>query len=96
VLHEDWSPLDHFTVVPFFPFFLNGIDDWVGREPARPAGASEQGVLAGAPRYQHHGELWLGGEEGCALSNMSTGELEQRGAETGLVMEVNDDVKNVD
>src|SRR5690606_2361767 len=24
VLHDDWSPYDHFTVIPFFPIFRRG------------------------------------------------------------------------
>lgn len=25
ILHDDWSPYDHFTIIPFFPYFRRGV-----------------------------------------------------------------------
>lgn len=95
VLHEDWSPLEHFTVVPYFPFFLNGktiglVENLLGsQELLNKASSQELHVIN---TTANSGWKIKKG----SLANMSTAELEQRGAETGLVIEVNDDVKNVE
>jgi Uncharacterized protein conserved in bacteria len=95
VLHEDWSPLDHFTIVPYFPYFLDGktigfVENLLGsQELLNKASSQELHVINTTANSG-----WK--VKKGALANMSTSELEQRGAETGLVIEVNDDVNNVE
>jgi len=86
VLHDDWSPYKHFTLVPYFPFFLYG----------RTVGAVEnllgpQEILNKASSQELHvinttaNSGWA--VEQDSLVNMSIEELELRGATTGLVIE---------
>jgi hypothetical protein len=86
VLHDDWSPYDHFTVVPYFPVFRRG----------RPLGyvehlISPQEQLNKTESQQLHivnstaNSGWLVEEN--SLSNMEADELENKGSKTGLVIE---------
>lgn len=86
VLFDDYSPLDHFTLVPFFPFFRRGetagmIDD----------GISPQDMLNKAiSQYQHIINTTANSGymvEQDSLANMTIDDLEDRGAETGLIIE---------
>jgi hypothetical protein len=91
VLHEDMSPLDHFSVVPYFPYFMHGktigfVENLLGpQELLNKASSQELHVIN---TTANSGWIIKKG----ALTNMSVGELEQRGAETGLVVEVATDV----
>lgn len=86
VLHDDWSPYKHFTVVPYFPFFRYG----------KTVGAVEnlispQEILNKASSQELHvinttaNSGWTIEEN--SLVNMSVEELELSGAKTGLVLE---------
>ena len=85
VLHDDWSPYETFTIIPFFPYFQRG----------RPFGAVEnlvgsQDHLNKTTSQELHvinttaNSGWTA-EEGT-LVNMTEDELTERGAETGLVL----------
>lgn len=85
VLHDSWSPYRTFTIVPFFPYFRRG----------RPMGMvtnllSPQEQLNKLESQQLHvvnttaNSGWV--VEAGSLVNMTEDELEQRGAETGLVL----------
>ena len=85
VLHDEWSPYDTFTIIPFFPYFQRG----------RPFGAVEnlvgsQDHLNKTTSQELHvinttaNSGWTV-EEGT-LVNMTEDELTERGAETGLVL----------
>lgn len=94
VLHDDWSPYKHFTVVPYFPFFRHGrtiglVENLLGSQELLNKVSSQE--LHVINTTANSGWKVKSG----ALINMSIEELEQRGAETGLVVEV-DDVKNID
>lgn len=89
VLHDDWSPYKHFTVVPYFPYFLRG----------RTLGLVEQLIslqeLLNKSTSQELHIVNTSANSGWkvkrnSLKNMSMDELEARGAETGLVMELDD------
>jgi len=89
VLFDDWSPYQHFTVVPYFPFFRRGTTMGVAehlvsvQEMINKVGSQEIHVVNSSAN---------GGwkiKRG-ALHNMDPDELEQRGAETGLVLELTD------
>ncbi len=69
VLHDDWSPYKHFTIVPYFPYFRYG---------------NTIGLV----------ENLLGPQEllnKVTSQDMTPEELEEKGAQTGLVIETNDD-----
>lgn len=89
-LHDDWSPYKHFTIVPFFPYFRYGqtiglVENLVGpQELLNKVSSQELHVIN---TTANSGWKMKAG----ALANMSIEELEQRGAETGLVIEVNGD-----
>lgn len=86
VLHDEWSPYNHFTVVPYFPIFRYG----------RTIGAVEnllgpQEILNKVSSQELHvinttaNSGWSIEEN--SLTNMSVEELEVSGAKTGLVVE---------
>jgi hypothetical protein len=84
VLHDEWSPYEDFTIVPFFPLFRRGRFSGLVRQLMSP-----QDQLNKVESQQLHvvnttaNSGWQV-EEG-SLANMTPEELEQRGAETGLV-----------
>lgn len=94
VLHDDWSPYKHFTVVPFFPFFRRGrtvglVENLLGPQEYLNKVTSQE--LHVVNTTANSGWKVKTG----SLKNMSTAELEARGATTGLVLEL-DDIANAD
>jgi len=90
VLHDDWSPYKHFTIVPYFPHFRYGntiglVENLLGPQELLNKATSQElhvvNTTANSGYYVKAG----------ALVNMTVAELEARGAETGLVLEVNGD-----
>jgi hypothetical protein len=87
VLHDEWSPYKHFTPVPYFPHFRRGttiglVENLTGpQELLNKVTSQELHVLN---TTANSGWVTRAG----ALVNMSLEELEQRGAQTGLVIEV--------
>jgi len=94
VLHDDWSPYKHFTVVPYFPYLRNAqtvglVENLLGpQELLNKVSSQELHVINTTANSG-----WK--VKTGSLRNMSIEELEQRGAETGLVMEV-DDPKSIE
>ena len=89
-LHDDWSPYKHFTVVPYFPYFRHGatiglVENLLGPQELLNKVSSQE--LHVVNTTANSGWKMKAG----ALTNMSAEELEMRGAETGLVLEVNGD-----
>lgn len=94
VLHDDWSPYKHFTIVPFFPYFQRGktigiVENLVGPQEILNKIRSQE--LHVVNTTANSGWKTKAG----ALQNMTIAELEQRGAETGLVLEL-DDLNNAE
>ena len=93
LLHDAWSPYQYFTVVPYFPYFRRGktvglVENLLGpQELLNKVSSQELHVINTTANSG-----WL--VKTGALKNMSIEELEQRGAETGLVL-VLDDIANV-
>ena len=86
LLHDDWSPYDRFTVVPFFPYFRRGrtrgmVDNAVGPQKSLNKGVSQAIHIINTTANSG----WQV-EEG-QLTNMSTADLENYGAKTGIVLE---------
>ena len=91
VLHDDWSPYKHFTIVPYFPHFRYGhtlglVENLMGPQELLNKVSSQELHITNTTA--NSGYIVQTG----ALSNMTVEELEQKGAQTGLVIEVNGDV----
>jgi hypothetical protein len=87
VLHDAWSPYRTLTIVPYFPFFRKGKTSGIVRQllsPQEQFNKMESQMLHIVNTTANSG--WII-EEG-SLINMTTEEVEERGAETGLVMSV--------
>lgn len=88
VLHDDWSPYNHFTIVPFFCYFRRGRPFGMVRNLISP-----QEQLNKVSSQELHivnttaNSGWL--IENGSLSNLKPEELERVGAQTGLVIEYN-------
>jgi len=87
VLHDDWSPYQHYTVVPYFPYFRRGktvglVENLLGpQEYLNKVTSQELHVINTTANSG-----WI--VQTGRLRNITIEELEQRGAETGLVLEV--------
>lgn len=86
VLHDDWSPYDRLTIIPYFPYFRRGqtrgmIDNSVGPQRALNKGISQAihivNTTANSGWQMEQGQLM----------NMSSEQLREHGAKTGLVLE---------
>ncbi|HYF28594.1 MAG TPA: hypothetical protein VD931_22835 [Baekduia sp.] len=90
VLHDEWSPYRHFTIVPYFPVFRNGTTIGVVENLLDP-----QELLNKTLSQELHVVNTMANSgwkvRSNVLMNMSMEELEQSGARTGLVLEVNGD-----
>ncbi len=86
VLHDDWSPYSEFTIVPFFCYFRRGRPFGVVRNLLSP-----QEQLNKISSQELHivnttaNSGWM--VESGSLVGMSADDLEEHGAETGLVLE---------
>lgn len=89
VLHDDWSPYKHFTVVPYFPFFRRGVTVGLVENLLGP-----QEMLNKVSSQELHVVNTTANSgwkiKRNSLTNMSVAELEARGAQTGLVLELDD------
>jgi len=88
LVHNEESPYKHFTVVPFFPFFRRG--NTIGlvenlMDPQELYNKVRSQELHIVNTTANSGWKVLTG----ALQNMSIEDLEERGAETGLIAELN-------
>ena len=86
VLHDDWSPYNDFTIVPFFCYFRRGRPFGVVRNLLSP-----QEQLNKIASQELHivnttaNSGWM--VESGSLVGMTPDDLEEHGAETGLVLE---------
>lgn len=89
VLFDEWSPLKYFTVVPYFPFFRHGktigiVENLISSQDLLNKTSSQELHIVNTTANSG----WK--VKAGSLQNMSPEELEERGAETGLVMELAD------
>jgi hypothetical protein len=89
VLHDDWSPYKHFTVVPYFPYFRRGrtvglVENLIGPQELLNKVSSQELHVVNTTANSG----WK--VKRNSLYNMSIAELEQRGAQTGLVLELDE------
>lgn len=88
VLHDDWSPYNDFTVVPYFAYFRRGRPFGMVRNLLSP-----QEQLNKIASQELHivnttaNSGWV--VESGSLVGMTADDLEEHGAETGLVLEYN-------
>lgn len=88
VLHDDWSPYASFTIVPFFAYFRRGRPFGMVRNLLSP-----QEQLNKIASQELHivnttaNSGWM--VESGSLIGMTADDLEEHGAETGLVLEYN-------
>ena len=88
VLHDDWSPYDCFTIVPYFPYWRRGRPFGMVRNLISP-----QEQLNKISSQELHivnttaNSGWI--VETGSLNGMTADDLEEHGAETGLVLEYN-------
>ena len=88
VLHDDWSPYHGFTIVPYFSYFRRGRPFGMVRNLLSP-----QEQLNKIASQELHivnttaNSGWV--VESGSLVGMSADDLEEHGAETGLVLEYN-------
>ncbi len=86
VLHDDYSPYEHFTTVPFFAYFRRGktrgmIDNAIGPQEALNKAVSQYIHIVNTSANSG----WS--IEQGSLTNITTEDLEGLGARTGLVLE---------
>ena len=88
VLHDDWSPYECFTIVPYFPYWRRGRPFGMVRNLISP-----QEQLNKISSQELHivnttaNSGWI--VETGSLQGMTADDLEEHGAETGLVLEYN-------
>lgn len=88
VLHDDWSPYNDFTIVPYFAYFRRGRPFGMVRNLLSP-----QEQLNKIASQELHivnttaNSGWM--VESGSLVGMAADDLEEHGAETGLVLEYN-------
>jgi hypothetical protein len=89
VLHDEWSPYKHFTVIPYFPLFRHGHTIGLVENLLDPQEllnkVSSQELHVVNTTANSGWKIKTG-----SLSNMSAEELEQNGAQSGIVLELND------
>ena len=88
VLHDDWSPYECFTIIPYFPYWRRGRPFGMVRNLISP-----QEQLNKISSQELHivnttaNSGWI--VETGSLNGMTADDLEEHGAETGLVLEYN-------
>ena len=87
VLHDEWSPYQRFTIVPYFPYFRYGktlglVENLLGPQEILNKVSSQE--LHVVNTSANSGWKVKSG----ALATMTIEELEMKGAQTGLVLEL--------
>jgi hypothetical protein len=94
-LHDDWSPYKHFTVVPYFPFFRHGhtvglVENLLDSQELLNKTSSQELHIVNTTANSG----WK--VKTGSLTTMSIEELEQRGAQSGLVIEYNNSADDIE
>jgi len=89
VLFDEWSPYKHFTIVPYFPFLRNGrtiglVENLISPQDQLNKVSSQELHIINTTSNSG----WK--VKAGSLQNMDTEDLEERGAETGIVLELSD------
>lgn len=94
LLHDEISPYKHFTIVPYFPFFRRGLTIGLAENILSPQDFLNKTISQELHIINTTANSGYKVKQN-ALKNMTTEDLEQRGAETGIVLEL-DEVGNLD
>ena len=91
-LHDTYSPYEHFTIVPYFAYFRRGktagmVDDAMGPQEALNKAMSQFVHIVNTSANSG----WITDQN--SVTNMDAGELEKRGAQTGLHIEVKENAR---
>lgn len=96
VLFDEWSPYKHFTVVPYFPYLRNGrtiglVENLLSPQDQLNKAASQELHIINTTANSGY-KVKSG-----SLRNMDIEDLEERGSETGLVLELDnvDDIEKI-
>lgn len=86
LLHDEWSPYEHFTVIPYFPKFKRGmtrgmVDDLEGPQELMDSSITTVNQIV---RNTANSGFYV---EENSLTNMSTEDLQHEGARNGVVIE---------
>jgi len=89
VLFDEWSPFKSFTIVPYFPYLRNGktlgiVENLISPQDQLNKASSQELHIINTTANSG----WK--VKTGALTNMDIEDLEARGAETGLVVELDD------
>lgn len=83
LLHDDWSPYKHFTVIPFFPYFRRGRTRGMVDNAVSPQETLNKAIAQGLHIVNSTANSgWISEEN--SLANMDNEDLEANGASTGL------------
>lgn len=85
VLHDDWSPYQTFSIIPFFPYFLRGRAFGMVKNLIDPQDHLNKSTSQELHVINTTANSGWTVEEGT-LVNMTEDEFAERGAETGLVL----------
>lgn len=89
VLFDDWSPYDHFTIVPYFPDFRYG--KTIGMVESLISPQENLNKIRSQELHVVNSSANGGWKVKTGnLTNMTLEELEEKGAMTGIVVEVSD------
>lgn len=94
VLHDEISPYKHLTVVPYFPFFRRGTTIGLVEHILSPQEMLNKTLSQELHVVNTTANSGYKVKKG-ALQNMDAEELQERGAETGIVIEL-DDIANLE
>ena len=89
VLFDEWSPYKHFTIVPYFPYLRNGrtiglVENLLSpQDQLNKASSQELHIINTTANSGYK-------VKSGSLQNMDVEDLEERGAETGVVFELTD------
>jgi hypothetical protein len=91
-LHNEWSPYDSFSIVPYFAFFRRGqtiglVDNAIGPQRARNKAMAQFVHIVNSSANSG----WVTDQN--SITNMTPAELEAKGAMTGLHIEVRENAR---
>lgn len=89
VLHDEWSPYQYFTIVPFFPYFRRGRTIGLVEVQISPQDLLNKSMSQFLHIINTSANSGWKVKTG-SLQNMDPEDLEARGAESGLVLELDD------
>ena len=95
LLHDDISPYDQFTIIPYFPLFRRGMTSGIVEDLIDPQ--RNYNKLRSQELHIVNGTANSGWKvKKGALSNMRLEDVETEGSKTGVVFELNNDMGDIE